>query len=62
MNVLKPEKAAALVVLLQNGVSQHEIQRKTGIDRKTIRKYAERHNIPVQPGDEESKSPTPATG
>ncbi len=62
MNVLKPEKVAALVVLLKNGVSQREINRKTGIDRKTIRKYAEQNNIPPQPGDEESKSPTPATG
>ena len=62
MNVLKPEKVAALVVLLKNGISQREINRKTGIDRKTIRKYAEQNNIPPQPGDEESKSPTLATG
>jgi hypothetical protein len=27
--------------LLQNKVSQHEIKRKTGIDRKTIRKLAQ---------------------
>lgn len=39
MNVLKHIKKAALVTLLQNGVSQHEIARKTRIDRKTIRKY-----------------------
>jgi transposase len=62
MNVLKPEKVAAIVVLLKNGVSQHEIHRKTGIDRKTIRKYAEQRNIAPQPGDEETKSSTPATG
>ena len=62
MNVLKPEKVAAIVVLLKNGVSQHEINRKTGIDRKTIRKYAERHNIAPPAGDEDSKSPTLATG
>lgn len=39
MNVLKHFKKAALLTLLQNGVSQHEIARKTRVDRKTIRKY-----------------------
>jgi hypothetical protein len=39
MNVLKYFKKAALLTLLQNGVSQHEIARKTRVDRKTIRKY-----------------------
>lgn len=40
MNVLKPAKRAAVVILLNNGISQHEISRKAKIDRKTIRKYA----------------------
>ncbi len=32
------QKRSTVVTLLENGVSQHEIHRKTGIDRKTIRK------------------------
>lgn len=40
MNVLKLHQKATIVTLLANEVSQHEIHRKTGIDRKTIRKYA----------------------
>lgn len=39
MNVLKPFKKTTVLTLIQNGISQHEISRKTGIDRKTIRKY-----------------------
>ncbi|MEK7691998.1 MAG: IS21 family transposase, partial [Bdellovibrionota bacterium] len=40
MNVLKPNLQTTVITLLNNGVSQHEIHRKTGIDRKTIRKYS----------------------
>ena len=40
MNVLKPHQRGAVITLLENGVSQHEISRKTGIDRKTVRKLA----------------------
>jgi transposase len=40
VNVLKPHQKGAVVTLLQNEVSQHEISRKTGIDRKTVRKLA----------------------
>jgi len=40
MNVLKPDKKSTIKTLLRRGVSQHEIERKTKIDRKTIRKYA----------------------
>jgi transposase len=39
MNVLKPEKLVTMVTLLKKKISQHEISRKVGIDRKTIRKY-----------------------
>lgn len=41
MNVLKPQLKHTVVTLLENGVSQHEINRKTGIDRKTVRKIAQ---------------------
>lgn len=38
---MTPEKRNTVVTLLQNAISQHEISRKTGIDRKTIRKIAQ---------------------
>ena len=41
MNVLKPHQKGAVITLLENEVSQHEISRKTGIDRKTVRKLAQ---------------------
>jgi transposase len=41
VNVLTPQQRSTVVTLLQNKVSQHEINRKTGIDRKTIRKLAQ---------------------
>lgn len=59
MNVLKPNQQSTVITLTQNGVSQHEISRKTGIDRKTIRKYAASNE--VWPGGEISNSPM-ATG
>ena len=40
MNVLTPQQRSTVVTLLQHKVSQHEISRKTGIDRKTVRKLA----------------------
>lgn len=58
MNVLKAHKKAALLTLAQNKVSQHEIAAKTGIDRKTIRKYQKQllahvaeSNSPMATGD-----------
>jgi transposase len=39
MNVLKHFKQTTILTLTQNKISQHEIARKTGVDRKTIRKY-----------------------
>lgn len=39
MNVLKLFKQTTILTLIQNRISQHEIARKTGVDRKTIRKY-----------------------
>ncbi len=52
---MKPHRTGAVITLLENGVSQHEISRKTGVDRKTVRKIA-------RSLQEASKSPTPATG
>jgi transposase len=61
VNVLKPhqKQKGAVVTLLDNEVSQHEISRKTGIDRKTVRKLA-RAMAAVRAG-EASNSPM-ATG
>ena len=56
MNVLKPHKRGAVITLLQNDVSQREISRKTGVDRKTIRKIA------LEMAADPPKSPTPTTG
>ena len=58
MNVLKPDKKSTILILLKNGVGQREIHRKTNIDRKTIRKYANESDFfPADP-DLDSKSPT----
>ena len=53
---MKPHKRGAVITLLQNGVTQREISRSTGVDRKTIRKIAQ--EIAADPPN----SPTPATG
>jgi len=45
MNVLSKDKKGAIVTLLKNDVSQSEIKRKTGIARKTIRKYGRAHGL-----------------
>jgi len=39
VNVLKSHLRAMIYTLLRNGVSQREIRRETGIDRKTVRRY-----------------------
>ncbi len=61
MNILKPDKKTTIITLSNNGISQREIERKTKIDRKTIRKYALQSGQSSQVGLN-SKSPTPATG
>jgi transposase len=40
VNALKPHKKTTVITLLSNQISQHEIHRKTGVDRKTIRRLA----------------------
>ena len=46
MNVLKPNIRITIVTLLQAGKTQREIARVTGVDRKTIRRYAHEANSP----------------
>ena len=56
MNVLKPNKQTTIATLLQQRCSQREIERVTGIDRKTIRSYQRRFEA------ESANSPRVATG
>ena len=56
MNVLKPHLQTTIYTLLAAQTSQREIARVTGIDRKTIRVYAQRW------ATENSNSPGVATG
>jgi len=41
LNVLKPHLRVTIQTLLRNGTSQREIERLTGVDRKTIRRYGQ---------------------
>jgi len=58
MNVLKPHLQATVKTLLGKGISQREINRKTGVDRKTIRKYGRDDDLVAGQGAFTSKSPT----
>ena len=58
MNVLKPHLEATVRTLLGKGISQREINRKTGIDRKTIRKYDRSDDLSAGQEDFPPKSPT----
>jgi transposase len=62
MNVLKPHLQSTVKTLLKNEISQREINRKTKIDRKTIRRYARSYEQTAADETAVSKSPTPATG
>lgn len=56
MNVLKPHLQTTIATLLAKNASQREIERVTGIDRKTIRAYQQRFEA------ERANSPGVATG
>ena len=58
VNVLSRDKKGTIITLLKNGISLREINRKTNIHRKTIRKYAEANNLLPVHGALDSKSPT----
>ena len=58
MNVLKPSLQTTIKTLLDNEISQREIERKTGIDRKTIRRYGRLSDPSTTENGDDSKSPT----
>ncbi len=60
MNVLKPHLRTTVFTLISQGVSQREIHRLTGIDRKTIRFYV--NSAPTGGAGGNSNSSTLATG
>ena len=50
---MKSHLRITIATLLGRGESQHEIARRTGVDRKTIRRYAEGANSPMATGSVE---------
>jgi transposase len=63
VNVLKPNLRITIETLLKNGASQHEIGRRTGVDRKTIRRYAavpsNSPGVATGSGDDLDQNPPP---
>lgn len=60
MNVLKSHKRITITTLQAGGASQREIARRTGVDRKTIRRHARAANSPgVATGSEGPSSQIP---
>lgn len=60
LNVLKSQLRITIETLLEKGASQHEIARRTGVDRKTIRRYARLANSPgVATGSQAQDGQTP---
>jgi transposase len=60
VNVLKPHLRIAIETLLRVGASHREIERRTGVDRKTIRRAAREANSPgVATGSQDPAGQTP---
>ncbi len=60
MNVLKPHLRISIQTLLDRGTTQREIERFTGVDRKTIRRYQRFSNSPgVATGSEAADGQIP---
>jgi transposase len=60
VNVLKSQLRITVQTLLAKGLSQREISRKTGVDRKTIRRYERAANSPgVATGSDTPEGQTP---
>ncbi len=59
---MKPYLRTTIQTLLDNGATQREIKRMTGVDRKTIRRYQRQSNSPgvaTGSGASEAKTPPP---
>lgn len=58
---MKSHLRITIETLLARGESQHEIHRRTGVDRKTIRRYARLSNSPMATGsvDSDGQNPPP---
>jgi transposase len=61
LNVLKSHLRITVETLLAKGVSQHEIARRTGVDRKTIRRYQSKSPMATgfESGDGQNPPPRP---
>lgn len=58
MNVLKPHLRTTVKTLLDKGISQREINRKTGVNRKTIRRYDRLYHLVPSEDNDHLKYPT----
>ena len=56
---MKSHRRITIETLLARGESQHEIARRTGVDRKTIRRYAGAANSPMATGSGEESDQIP---
>lgn len=56
---MKSHLRITIQTLLARGESQHEIHRRTGVDRKTIRRYAQLANSPMATGSQPEREQTP---
>jgi len=56
---LKSHLRITIQTLLARGESQHEVHRRTGVDRKTIRRYAQLANSPMATGSQPPGEQTP---
>jgi len=59
LNVLKSHLRITVETLLAKGVSQHEIARRTGVDRKTIRRYQSKSPMATGSGSGGGQNPPP---
>jgi transposase len=59
LNVLKSHLRITIETLLARGESQHEIHRRTGVDRKTIRRYAKLSKSPMTTGSADPEGQIP---
>ena len=66
MNVLQALLRITIATLLASGTSQRDIEKRTGVHRKTIRRYAQAANAPRGGhrlfNQRRANAPTPATG